>query len=92
MVHGIIKMGLDELIIIVAARIFGKPSFLRSFALFKEFFDRPKATEAEYAQHAACNNVGAYECTTTTENANYQEHPPEAGACIIFCFDDNGVK
>lgn len=61
-------------------------------ALLKQFFDAPKATEAEDTQHGAQHDGFYDDGTGTACDANEEKYPPRAGSEVVFRFNDDRME
>lgn len=68
--------------------LFGKPTFSDALFLFEELADGPEERCAEDSEDGGGDDVLDKEGGGNAEDAAHEEHPPEAGAGVIFRLDD----
>ena len=70
-------------------RVLREPSLLAAFFLFEEFPDAPKTGSTQHTEKGREENIRNQKGCTHADDTRNQEHPPVAGARIIFYLDDN---
>ena len=73
-------------------RVHREPAFQDTLALVEYFLDRPEGGEGENAEQGWDEDVADEQWTDDAQDTQKKEHPPAAGAPIVFSLDDHRMK